>query len=137
MNKSKQQGTAHESRVASRIRAAGIPSDRLPEGGALDRGDVWAVSQPDAAEADHVALWWKRLSKLKEGQTNRRPDGEPEVVVITPDFFLYLLHAWAEYTHGEMGVVIECKATQSLNVTRVLHKARVKLSDWKRSQGTN
>jgi hypothetical protein len=134
MSKSKQQGTTHETRTKYRILDEGIPADRLAEGGTYDAGDVWAVCPPSPTNPDRVALWWKRLAPLKPGQKNRRPDGEREVVVITPEFFLELLEAWAEATDGQTGVVIECKAAQQINVTRLLHNARVKLSKWKQAQ---
>jgi hypothetical protein len=134
MSKSKQQGTTHETSVKRRLQDAGIPADRLPEGGSLDPGDVWAISMPEPGFDDEVAVWWKRLSKLKDGQKNRRPDGEPEVVIITPEFFLALVAAWEDAVWEDRGIVIECKATQTLNVTRTLHKTRTKLSTWKQAQ---
>ena len=118
MNKPKMQGTAFESWLVKRL--ATVPNvgmvRRLAEGGMNDPGDVgfddaagnsWYVeckatqtlnvtrvlakARTKAPEAMMTVLAWKRLVKLKDGQKNRRPDGEPIVISMGLDTFEHLL----------------------------------------------
>lgn len=112
MSKSKQQGTATESACVAAL-ADVVPAERLPEGGARDRGDVrfwigddeWIVEckatqvlnitrtlgKARRKAGTHLtAVWWKRLVP-KQGKQRRGPDGSPVVVAMEPDTFLHLL----------------------------------------------
>lgn len=122
MNKPKAQGTRWESQVTEQFRLQDIPAGRYPEGGTHDLGDVW-VGQPflPGDPPPIVALAWKRLIP-KPGSSRRVPDGDATVVVIDLGDFIELVAA-AELPH----LAIECKATQTLNVTRTLHAARQKI----------
>lgn len=115
----KDQGTAWETELVRRAQNAGLLADRLPEAGGKDLGDVWLLDTPNTGKT-RVALAWKRLTG--DGQ-RRTPDGERDVIVIPTDHYLELLTYAPEYPYS---VVVECKATQALNVTRVLGKARRK-----------
>ena len=68
-----------------------------------------------------VAVAWKRLVK-QAGKQRRAPDGEPVVVVLGLSDFLDLLSL------AEASAIVECKATERLNVTRVLAKAKEKVN---------
>jgi len=100
-----------------------VPSARLPEGGLNDLGDVWMVNTPtETVNPPVVAVAWKRLT----GTSSRRtPDGVRDVVVVSTDDFLHLV-AVAAATFYALSVIVECKATQTLSVTRPLPKASVK-----------
>ena len=116
MSKSKAQGTAWETEFVNRLQDAGLMADRLPEGGSHDRGDVWIGAPPDSENFSVVAVAWKRLA----GKGSRRtPDGERDVIILSTADFIWLLRS-------DVDVVVECKATQTLNVTRTLAKAREK-----------
>lgn len=118
MSRPKDQGTRWESELVNRIQKRGLLADRLAEGGSSDKGDVWAVAPPDQT-GNKVVLAWKRLT----GKGSRRtPDGVRDVVVLDTDTLLDLLVA-SVMVRGEQSWVIECKATQTLNVTRTLGKA--------------
>ena len=117
MNPQKNQGTAWESEAVKRAQDRGYIARRIAEGGSKDKGDVFI--QGYGSEGTLVAVLWKRL--VNSGGRRRKPDGEKEVVILSYDDFLDLLMG------GPMpDVVLECKATQTLNVTRVLGKARRK-----------
>ena len=121
VNKPKIQGTAFETELVRRIQDRGLLADRLAEGGGNDKGDVWAVAPP--GERNRVVLAWKRLT----GKGSRRtPDGVRDVVVMETDLFLDMLVAWMMIKSDDESFVIECKATQTLNVTRTLAKAKEK-----------
>ena len=115
----KDQGTRWESELVRRAQDIGILAGRLAEGGITDQGDVWLLDTPDS-ELAKVAVAWKRLVP-RDGNTRRVPDGEPDVVVMRVDDFLELL--WALDSAYPYCWVVEAKATQNLNVTRVLAKA--------------
>lgn len=122
MSKPKAQGTAWEREFVNRLQDAGLMADRLPEGGSHDRGDVWIGAPPDPAGFIYppmVVVAWKRLTGSRQ---HRSPDGERDVVILSTSDFIELLQ-WAS---GNVDVVVECKATQTLNVTRTLAKAREK-----------
>ena len=113
MSKSKQQGTAFESWLVkwlNKIPELSQSARRLAEGGMNDDGDIffedhtgeaWYVeckatqtlnatrvlskARVKSPNPKYTVLFWKRLVKLKAGQTNRRPDGEAVVVVMGLD----------------------------------------------------
>jgi len=119
VNKPKIQGTKWESEVVKRAMLHGLYGERIAEGGSKDIGDVYLFNEyADDGDIPIVALAWKRL--VKTDTSRRTADGEKEVVVLPLDDFLYIL----QFSPCE--AVIECKATQQLNVTRVLGKARKK-----------
>ena len=123
MSKSKAQGTAWEREFVNRLQDAGLMADRLPEGGSHDRGDVWIGAVPDDTQPSMVVVAWKRLTGLN---TRRSPDGERDVVILATDDFIALLQSFVSYGFDDLDVIVECKATQTLNVTRTLAKAREK-----------
>lgn len=114
MSRSKQQGTAWERDAKTVLEAAGWTVTRLAEGGIHDLGDLHAIDingrpwvveckwrerlQPHqalrvarvkTAELEvATALWWKRTVQ-KPGNTRRSADGEPSVVVLGVDDWLY------------------------------------------------
>ena len=119
MSRQKAQGTAFESALVKAAQAYGLDAARLPEGGAKDRGDVTIGSPyPNSSLDDIVAVAWKRL--VKGNGQRRTPDGEPVIVAINlPDFLSLIEAAGAD-------CIVECKATERLNITRTLAKARRK-----------
>lgn len=119
MSKSKQQGTKFETAVVRAAEAFGLAATRLPEQGSNDRGDVYIKG--GWADDPLVALAWKRL--VNKGGARRQPDGEPVVVVIGLSDFLDLLSL------AEASAIVECKATERLNVTRALAKAKGKVNE--------
>jgi len=115
MSKAKAQGTRHESWIVTALKAVGIRSNRIAEGGSSDEGDVeahihdvrWVIegkarqnlnvqktlakAREKAGAGTPVALVWKRLVKV-DGYTNRQPvSGERIVVVLSWDDFLKLI----------------------------------------------
>lgn len=131
MSKAKAQGTSWESAFVRQAQDAGLAADRLPEGGMRDAGDVWIGDTPKRRlDINDVAvIAWKRL--VQTGNQRRGPDGITSVVVMDLyDFYpLALLAQQAGYAF-----VVECKATERLNVTRVLFNAKLKLLRWKRGK---
>lgn len=129
MNKPKKQGTAWETALVRQAQDAGLMADRLPEGGMWDCGDVWIGDVPNryVDESDIPIVAWSRL--VKNGDDGPRiPSGARSVVVIdTADFFKLAVQA----TGAGYAFVVECKATQTLNVTRELADAKRKLAKWK------
>lgn len=125
MSKSKAQGTAKETSDVKRFQDAGLPAARLAEGGQNDKGDVYVEGYPYSSNYSGrkpdpiVGVSWKRL--VKGGSQRRTTDGEGEVVVVTLDDFIRLVK------DATANVFLECKATERLNVTRVLAKARKKV----------
>jgi hypothetical protein len=118
MSKPKAQGTSWETEFVRRAQQAGHVAARYAEGGTHDVADVW-IGDPQPAPGDITVLAWKRLV----GEGRRQPDGERDVVVIRTDDFLRILsHVGSPVVH------VECKATQALNVTRVLFRARGKVA---------
>ncbi len=113
MSKSKAQGTAFETAIVKAAEAYGLAAGRLPEGGSKDLGDVFIKG--NYSEDAIPALAWKRLVK-KGGNQRRVPDGVPVVVCVGLPDFLSLLEL------AEASAIVECKATERLNVTRVLAK---------------
>jgi hypothetical protein len=117
VNKPKSQGTAFETWLVNSINTSLHPigeARRIAEGGSNDEGDITFMdgfNQPWVIEAKatqtlnatrvlgkarekggkYTVLIWKRLTKLKEGQLKRRPDGEPLVVVMAYDVWLELM----------------------------------------------
>lgn len=116
MSKSKAQGTRFETAIVKAAEAFGLKAERIAEGGINDKGDVYIDG--NYADDKIVALAWKRL--VNKGGARRQADGEPVVVVIGLSDFLDLL-SMAEYS-----AIVECKATERLNVTRALAKAKGK-----------
>ena len=118
MSKPKAQGTSWESEFVRRAQSAGLVAARHAEGGSSDVADVW-VGSPTPEYGDITVLAWKRLV----GEGRRQPDGERDVIVLRTDDFLRILsHVGSPVVH------VECKATQALNVTRSLFKARGKVA---------
>jgi hypothetical protein len=98
----------------------------MPEGGSGDGGDVY-LGKSDDTNMPVTVLAWKRLVP-KAGATRRHADGEPSVFVFdqaTAWTALDLLHK-----AGLGPVIVECKATERLNVTRTLAKAKAKVDRW-------
>ncbi len=124
MSKSKAQGTRWESEFVRRCQGAGLLSARLPEGGMKDYGDIWVNAPPHVNPYPLISVVaWKRLT----GSTaHRTPDGDRDVVVLSTDDFLHILFHATSSPDFEDAVIVECKATQTLNVTRTLAKARRK-----------
>lgn len=127
MNKPKAQGTAWETAFVRKAQEAGLLADRMPEGGMNDAGDVWIGDTPSPFETTDIAIVaWSRL--VKNGDGRRVPDGARSVVVMDVADFLTL----AQYAiHDGFAFVVECKATQVLNVTQTLANAKRKLTKWK------
>ena len=123
MSKPKAQGTQWESELVRRAQDAGLVAGRHAEGGSSDVADVW-IGSPTPETGDITVLAWKRLTG--EG-TRRSPDGERDVVVMRTEDFLRLLDE-SLLTRRDVAVHVECKATQALNVTRVLYRARGKVA---------
>tara|TARA_A100001011_G_C14321483_1_gene850920 strand:- start:5156 stop:5518 length:363 start_codon:yes stop_codon:yes gene_type:complete len=115
VNKPKQQGTTYETFCVNRLNEIpSIKAQRLAEGGMNDRGDLViekAKSFDVIGECKNrtnlnlhqtlrkaleksgqfeTVVYWKKL-KRKGGNSKRTPDGEPEVVAMTPEFFEWLL----------------------------------------------
>ncbi len=118
MGKQKNQGTAWETFLVKFFKALGLGARRLAEGGSKDKGDVYVSGTPQDKPLI-VAVAWKRL--VKGTGARRVADGEKEVVVITLEDFGTLVQ------RARVNVFIEAKATERLNVTRVLAKAREKV----------
>jgi hypothetical protein len=126
----KARGTRWESRVRDLARDFfGLLSARYEEGGSSDAGDVW-INQPITAQTEKdmlypmVALAWKRLVRAEEHHQRRQADGEGEVVVLRlRDFLALVRSANMDPTFEGMPVVVECKAAQQINTTRILGKA--------------
>ena len=117
VNRPKMQGTALETAAVKAAEAYGMAARRIAEGGSKDLGDVF-VSGGYGQETPHVAVIWKRL--VKGDGARRKPDGEPIVAVLSFPDYLELLRL------AETSAIWECKATQTLNVTRTLSKAKAK-----------
>lgn len=134
MNKPKAQGTAWETAFVRMAQDAGLIAQRLPEGGANDAGDVWLIDTPsrDSHYNDVAVVAWSRL--VHNGEGRRVPDGARSVVVMSTDAFLDLaLRASNTNIVGDpVAFVVECKATEKLNVTRALGDAKRKLANWKK-----
>lgn len=130
MSKPKAQGTAWESAFVRKAQEAGLLADRMPEGGMNDAGDVWIgdvprrLGDPRIGSRDVAVLAWKRLVEVRY-PSRRVPDGVPSVVVMSTDDFFTLAKT------AEVCFVVECKAAQQINVTRVLANTIRKLANWK------
>ena len=118
----KDQGPAWETELVRRCHDAGLMAARLPEGGTLDKGDVWVGNPPHDSVWAYVGLAWKRLTGAG---TRRTPDGVRDGVFITTDTFIDLA-VKASVADPDIGFILEAKACQTLNVTRALHKAMLK-----------
>ena len=113
MSKAKAQGTRWETEIVNRLNTHHINARRLPEGGTRDEGDIefWRDGQRWIVEAKHrerlqphralhaaktkagdatTIIAWKRTVK-KKGNDRRSADGEPEIIAMDMDTFLYLL----------------------------------------------
>lgn len=126
MSKVKAQGTAFETQIVQQAKSQGWQAERLAEGGSHDMGDVYLGKRPVTVKPI-VMLAWKRLVP-KPGATRRQPDGEPIVFVLDQATAWYAIQLMQE--DGLRPIVIECKATERLNVTRVLAKAKGKIDKW-------
>lgn len=116
MGKNKNQGTRFETAFVDAAKAFGLDAERLAEQGSNDLGDVRINSK--WPQDPYVAVAWKRL--VNKGGARRRADGEPVVVVVSLSDFLSLMEL------AEASAIVECKATERLNVTQTLAKARRK-----------
>lgn len=120
MSKNKAQGTAFETYIVRTARDHGLAASRLAEGGSSDGGDV-LLGSTDSFVLPITVLAWKRLVP-KQDKQRRLPDGEPIVFVLDERAF------WKLVPYNN--VVVECKATERLNVTRTLAKAKDKVKRW-------
>lgn len=126
MNKPKAQGTSWETALVRQCQAAGLLADRMPEGGSWDCGDLWIGDVPGRFSHDIPIVAWSRL--VKSDGTRRIADGARSVVVMsTEDFLTIAFHA----VNNNVAFIVEAKATERLNVTRVLDQAQRKYSKWK------
>lgn len=125
MGKNKQQGTKWESELVNQAHAYGFhQARRLAEGGMHDAGDVLVGGEARSYTVKPVSvLAWKRLVR-KQDKQRRLPDGEPVVFVLDQDTF------WSLMVGALPPVIIEAKATERLNVTRTLAKAKGKVDKW-------
>lgn len=126
MNKPKAQGTAWETAFVQKCHDLALMADRLPEGGLWDAGDVWIGDLPGRKYKDIPILAWKRL--VKTDSTRRVVDGAGVAIVMSFEDFGHLARLAVE---DNIAFIVECKATEKLNVTRVLDQARRKLANWK------
>jgi len=126
LSKAKAQGTAFEAYTVKSAEHNEVPAFRLAEGGSGDAGDVYLGKLPDTAKPITV-LAWKRLVPTA-GASRRRPDGEPVVFVLDETTFWRLASSY--YLEYQLPFIIECKATERLNVTRTLAKAKDKVNKW-------
>jgi len=127
MSKPKAQGTAWESALVRQIQDAGLGADRLPEGGMRDAGDIWIHDTPrlNPNNVDIPVVAWSRL--VDNGSGRRVADGARAVIVLSvPDFLTIIRNL------DDIAFVVECKATERLNVTRTRDQGRRKLANWKR-----
>lgn len=113
MGKNTQQGTEWETHLANLI----SPADRLPKAGVKGEADLWWYAHPTTADIIIPAVAWKRL--VKTGKQRRQPDGVRDVIVLGLRDFLFLSEAAATQDYN-MSVAVQAKATERLNVTRVL-----------------
>ena len=120
MGKNKDQGTAHERATRDELRRLGYYAERLAEGGINDLGDVRAWRRGGYGMRPLVVLSWRRL--VKTTGKRRAPDGERDVVIMRKHDFYELIRNQDTWQH----IVVECKAAEQVNVTRVLAKARRK-----------
>lgn len=124
-NKPKQQGTTWETAIVRRFKADNIHAARLPLRGQRGEPDL-EVGVPSWDQPLPVVMW-KRLVKAR-GSKKRVPDGEKEVVVLGLDDFV---HLYAIATHDTdldpPRLLVQAKATERLNVTRVLGELRTAL----------
>lgn len=113
MGKNKRQGTAWETRVCNLLGA-----HRLPEGGRYDIGDVCLGEPP--GPTTRVAVAWKRY----RGDGPRRRATET-ITLSIEDFYDLWEGSVADRLADSW--VIECKATERLDVVATLQKAQAKL----------
>ncbi len=128
--KPQDQGQRWRRELVERARARGLVAGYLAEEGIYDPNDAWigAVPEKNMSADDRVILAWKRLT----GDGSRRtPDGERDVVVLSTADFLDLVYWSTSREQLDVGWVVECKARENVNVTRILGKARKKLARWK------
>lgn len=124
VNKPKNQGTAWESAIVRRAKdETEGHAARLPLRGVKGEPDL-EIGSPSPYVKDLAAVFWKRLVKAK-GKKKRVPDGTPEVVVMSTDDFWRLYRSAFHDCEGDCGfaparVLVQAKATERLNVTRVL-----------------
>lgn len=110
-------------------------ADRMPEGGMYDAGDVWIGDVPRRGDVELVydipVVAWSRLVK-GDNLSRRVPSGVRSVIVMdTADFLNVARYALAIRADLDIAFVVECKATEKLNVTRTLADAKRKLTNWK------
>ena len=117
-NKPKNQGTAWETAIVKRAKALGMDANRLPLRGQRGEPDLEIISGDWLTGRTIPAVIWKRLVKGKGKK--RVPDGEKEVVVLSLDDFLSILQGYDLAPR----VLVQAKATERLNVTRVLGDLR-------------
>lgn len=113
VSKEKRQGTAWETELVKRAKAAGLDSRRLAEGGSDDEGDLEviagdlrvvvegkaraalgahaALAKAEAKAGDeHAVVAWKRLVR-RDGSNRRTTTGVRDLVLVPTDLFFELL----------------------------------------------
>jgi len=113
-NKNGQQGTAFETFLTTVTSTA----DRITKRGVKGEADVWWFNHPADADVIVPAVAWKRLVKSKGAR--RVPDGERDVVIVRLSDFRNMAEVYSE-GNGKVSIAIQAKATERLNVTRVLY----------------
>lgn len=118
MGRAKDQGTRLETLIVRKAREWGLTSNRLPLTSTKHEPDVEIGDVNDVTPIP--VLIWKRLTASKGGK-RRSPDGTPIVAVLSMEDFLelYYLASRTTETPEIPRLLVQAKATQTLNVTRV------------------
>lgn len=124
MGKNKQQGTTWESDIVRRARLRHLESDRYPLRGVSGEPDLYITTGDFRHPNVRIpVVAWKRLVPAK-GSVRRVPDGERDVVVLTLDDFLWMVEKLDHLSTHSYEFAVQAKATERLNVTRVLASVR-------------
>lgn len=121
MSKQKNQGTAWETKTVRDVEELdGWRAIRVASRGIKGEPDV--AFTPNHGWVDTIpVLAWKRLTKSAPDAKRRTPDGEPAVAVIGWDDWLGIMEQLENNGHTSgLRFLVQNKATQTLNVTRVL-----------------
>src|SRR5687767_6659504 len=103
VNKPKAQGTHWETTFVNRCHDLLLMSDRLPEGGLWDAGDVWIGDLPGRKTKDIPILAWKRL--VKTDGSRRAVDGAGVAIVMSFEDFAHLARLAVE---DDIAFIVEC-----------------------------